>query len=257
MFSSVKYSKSASQRGGHSINRGHTFKTLKTHGTVSVVSLNQIMIDPLLLFRCELTCRATLRQQESNRMAVAALRRKKINSMTAELSDEEREDHYSWRKHRLQAYKMGFFAFTFALQFTDGLSDIVTEGTYFFLSSGSGNGIISNTTSTAVESELKMGQVFDVCYGTHGIISMIISGFVLWRVVSVYIYLRKARIKRQQQRGEVSSDPSASGSRNNAVSKAVHRAAARLQQGGDVAQQDHDKQALRGGDGVSAPTPND
>ena len=182
--------------------------------------------------------------------------RKSINAATAAQSAEERVGRHFWRKYRLQAYKMWFFALTLVMQTGDAISDIVTEGTYFFFSNKGGN--MTRGSNSTTEDGPELGDVFDVCYALHGILSFAVSGMIMWRVATVYAHMRKAQSERKlQQSGGVHTfaaapeDAKGGGGR---ATPALHRAAAQLQrddkEGSSTASRQQ-QQASSGGDGVS------
>ena len=177
------------------------------------------------------------------------LLRKSINAATAAQSAEERVGRHFWRKYRLQAYKMWFFALTLAMQTGDGISDIVTEGTYFFFSNKGGN--MTRGSNSTTEDGPELGDVFDVCYALHGILSFAVSGMIMWRVATVFAHMRKTRRERKlQQSGGVQHFAADEKSFGGRATPAMHRAAAQLQQDGE-GDTTHQQHATGGGDGVS------
>ena len=181
--------------------------------------------------------------------------RKSINAATAAQSAEEREGRHFWRKYRLQAYKMWFFALTLVMQTGDAISDIVTEGTYFFFSNKGGN--MTRGSNITTEDGPELGDVFDVCYALHGILSVAVSGMIMWRVATVFAHMRKARRERKlQQSGSVQHFAADEKSFGGRATPAMHRAAAQLQRddkegGNSTASHQQQQQATSGGDGVS------
>ena len=194
------------------------------------------------------------------------LLRKSINAATAAQSAEERVGRHFWRKYRLQAYKMWFFALTFALQATDSFSDVFAEGTYFFYSSDSGNttrgsssadGVLRNMThlesnnsaaEVLGEEPLIMGGTFDICYALHGVASFVISGIIMWKVVTVYVHMRKTRRERKVLQTSAAASGEKGGGR---ATPALHRAATQLHQLDGEGGRTHQQQASSGGNGVS------
>ena len=121
--------------------------------------------------------------------AATALRRQSMNAVATEREAEEQEGFYQLRKHRFHAYKMGFFAMVFALQSGDAISDVATEGFYFFSDEGgSGNTEL-----------LKMSQLFDFFYAAHGIVSLIVSAFILQKIFLVFHHMRNKTRRRKEQ----------------------------------------------------------
>ena len=191
----------------------------------------------------------------SSASPASILLRKSINAATAAQSAEERVGRHFWRKYRLQAYKMWFFALTLVMQTGDAISDIVTEGTYFFFNNKGGN--MTQGSSSTTEDGPELGDVFDVCYAFHGVVSFAVSGMIMWRVATVYAHMRKARRERKlQQSGGVQHFAAATDekSRGRRATPAWHRAAAQLQrddkEGSSTASRQQ-QQASSGGDGVS------
>ena len=148
----------------------------------------------------------------------AAVRRS-VHAATVERDAEESEDRFFWRNHRLEAYKLAFVAATFGLQVFDAGSDVIAESTYFLLLSKEDQG---NSTEDGVSEVLKMGLAFDIFYGMHALISLVVSGFVMWKVKSVFLHLRATRYEHERRRR--GGAPSEAGE----VAPAVHRAASQL-----------------------------
>ena len=119
-----------------------------------------------------------------------------MNAASTEREAEERQELYELRKHRFQTYKMGFFALVFALQSGDAVSDVATEGFYFFTDEGGGSG---NGTASSEGELLKMSLLFDLFYAAHGVVSLIVSGFILQKIILVFQHLRN---KTQQGKGQ-------------------------------------------------------
>ena len=177
----------------------------------------------------------------------AAVRRS-VHAATVERDAEESEDRFFWRNHRLEAYKLAFVAVTFGLQVFDAGSDVIAESTYFLLLSKEDQG---NSTEDGVSEVLKMGLAFDIFYGMHALISLVVSGFVMWKVKSVFLHLRATRYEHERRRS--GGAPSEAGE----VAPAVHRAASQLHREESAKRRAPGRrggvqqQAAEGGNGVS------
>ena len=122
-----------------------------------------------------------------------------MNAVATEREAEEQEELYQLEKHRFHTYKMSFFAIVFALQSGDAVSDVATEGFYFFTDEGGGSG---NGTASSEGELLKMSLLFDLFYAAHGIVSLIVSGFILQKIILVFQHLRnKIQQRKEQQPG--------------------------------------------------------
>ena len=191
----------------------------------------------------------------SSASSASILLRKSINAATAAQSAEERVGRHFWRKYRLQAYKMWFFALTLGMQAVDVFSDVFAEGTYFFYSNKGEN--MTQGSNSTTEDGPELGDVFDVCYAFHGILSFAVSGMIMWRVATVFAHMRKTRRERKlQQSGGVQHFAANEKSGRGRATPAMHRAAAQLQRddkegGSSTASHQQQQQATSGGDGVS------
>ena len=96
-----------------------------------------------------------------------------------------------------------------------------------------------------------MGLAFDIFYGMHALISLVVSGFVMWKVKSVFLHLRATRYEHERRRR--GGAPSEAGE----VAPAVHRAASQLHREESAKRRAPGRrggvqqQAAEGGNGVS------
>ena len=208
--------------------------------------------------------------------------RKSVNAASAKRNAEEHENLFFLRKRRLQVYKLGFLFVTCICQSLDALSDIVTESVYFFFreteksggtetpdfylcgenadsffmcddgSNGTGiagkpvflrgAGTEGTISFTAGVPELQMGTPFDLCYGAHGVASLVVSGYILHKLFSLTLHLRKMQRGRSGD-GQSDSSTASVRSENNDVAPAMHRAAARLHESGKLRRHETAKRA--------------